>query len=274
MSLDYDTIAHVIKYIDENLDAQPSLSELARDIGVSPAHLQRSFKRWAGISPKRFLQVATASAAKDLLRDHESVLDTTYRVGMSGPGRLHDLFVSVEAVTPGEYKSRGAGLTIRYGWHDTPFGPALVAVSDRGIVALYFAAEGAADEERLRDEWSRATLVEDRDATRPVIEQVFARVPGSSVVPVYLRGTNLQVKVWEALLRIPEGRAVTYTDVARAVGRPDAVRAVASAIGRNPISYLVPCHRVLRSTGALGGYHWGVDRKRVMLAYEAVVSEQ
>lgn len=272
MSLDYDTIARVIKYIDENSDAQPSLHELADDVGVSPSHLQRSFKRWAGISPKRFLQVTTASAAKELLRDHESVLDTTYGVGLSGPGRLHDLFVSVAAVTPGEYKSRGAGLTIRYGWHGTPFGRALMAVSDRGIVALYFAAEGAADEERLRAEWSQATLVEDRDATRPIIERAFARDPDSSAMSVYLRGTNLQVKVWEALLRIPEGRAVTYGDVARAVGRPDAIRAVASAIGRNPISYLIPCHRVLRSTGALGGYHWGVDRKRVMLAYEAAVS--
>lgn len=271
MSLDYETITRVITYIDENLDTQPSLDELASGVGVSPSHLQRSFKRWAGISPKRFLQVATTTAAKELLRGHESVLDTTYRVGMSGPGRLHDLFVAVEAVTPGEYKSHGAGLTIRHGWHDTPFGPGLVAVSDRGIVALYFAAEGAADVDRLHADWSRAILVEDPDSTRPVMERVFSRVPGSAI-PVLLKGTNLQVKVWEALLRIPEGHAVTYTDVARAVNRPDAVRAVASAIGRNPISYLVPCHRVLRSTGALGGYHWGVDRKRVMLAYEAAVS--
>ncbi len=268
MALDYDTIAKVIRFIDERSDEQPTLGELAAGVGVTPSHLQRAFKQWVGISPKRFLQVATATAAKDLLRDHESVLSATYEVGLSGPGRLHDLMVSTEAVSPGEYKSHGEGLVIRYGWHDTPFGRALVATSDRGVVALYFEAEGVRDEARLRSEWSGATLIEDPEATTGVAARIFDAVSGPDSIPLLLRGTNLQVKVWEALLRIPEGRAVTYSDVAGAVGRPDAVRAVASAIGRNPISYLIPCHRVLRSTGALGGYHWGIDRKRAMLAYE------
>ncbi len=266
MALDYDTIARVIRHIDQHADEQPTLGGLAEAVGVSPSHLQRAFKQWAGVSPKRFLQVVTANSAKELLRDHHSVLDTTYAVGLSGPGRLHDLLVSVEAVTPGEYKSRGAGLTIRYGWHDTPFGKALVALSDRGVVALYFEAEGVVDEGRLESEWSGADLVEDAAATESTARRIFDA--GQGRIPLLLRGTNLQVKVWEALLRIPEGRAVTYGDVAEAVGRPSAVRAVASAIGRNPISYLIPCHRVLRSTGALGGYHWGIDRKRAMLAYE------
>jgi AraC family transcriptional regulator of adaptative response/methylated-DNA-[protein]-cysteine methyltransferase len=269
MALDYDTIAGVIRHLDAHADEQPSLEELAAGVGASPTHLQRVFKRWAGVSPKRFLQVATASTAKDLLRGHESVLEASYGAGLSGPGRLHDLIVAVDAVTPGEYKSRGAGLTIRWGWHDSPFGPALIAVSDRGVVALYFAAEGVEDESRLESEWSGATLVEDPAATVPVARAVFE--DGGSV-SLLLRGTNLQVKVWEALLRIPEGRAVTYSDVAEAVGKPDAVRAVASAVGRNPISWLIPCHRVLRATGALGGYHWGLERKRAMLTWEAARS--
>jgi AraC family transcriptional regulator of adaptative response/methylated-DNA-[protein]-cysteine methyltransferase len=222
-----------------------------------------------GISPKRFIQLATARAAKDLLAGHETVLDATYRVGLSGPGRLHDLLVSVDAVTPGEFKSRGAGLTIRHGWHPSPFGPALIAASERGVVALYFAAEGVADEERLAAEWSGADLVEDPDGTSVYADRIFSGIAGDERIPLLLRGTNLQAKVWKALLRIPEGSAVTYTDLAVSVGRPDAVRAVASAVGRNPISYLIPCHRVRRSTGALGGYHWGLERKRVMLAYEA-----
>ena len=266
MPLDYETIAGVIRFLDERVDEQPTLEDVAGRVGSSPAHLQRVFKRWAGVSPKRFLQVATAATAKDLLRGHESVLDASYGSGLSGPGRLHDLIVAVDGVTPGEYKSRGEGLTIRWGWHDSPFGPALIAVSERGVVALYFSAEGVEDESRLRAEWSGATLVEDPTATRIVANAAFG---GGGSISLLLKGTNLQVKVWEALLRIPDGHAVTYGDVARAIDRPDAVRAVASAVGRNPVSWLIPCHRVLRSTGALGGYHWGLDRKRVMLTWEA-----
>lgn len=269
MRLDYDTVAAVIRFLDESIDGQPTLGEVAARVGVSPSHLQRVFRRWAGISPKRFLQVATATTAKDLLRDHESVLDAAYGAGLSGPGRLHDLIVAVDGVTPGEYKSRGAGLTIRWGWHDSPFGPAMLAASERGVVALHFAAEGVEDEARLRSEWSGATLLEDPDATRPMAAAAFGE--GGSIT-LLLKGTNLQVKVWEALLRIPEGRAVTYGDVASAVGRPDAVRAVASAVGRNPVAWLIPCHRVLRATGALGGYHWGPERKKAMLAWEATRS--
>ncbi len=269
MALDYDTISRVIRYIDDHADTQPSLTTLADSVGVSPQRLQRVFRQWAGISPKRFLQVVTARTAKELLRGHESVLDATYAVGLSGPGRLHDLLVSVDAVTPGEYKSKGEGLVLRFGWHDTPFGRALMAASDRGLVALYFEAEGVPDVERLRSDWAGAHLEADPAATARYASRIFAGVADQGPIPLLLRGTNLQVKVWEALLRIPEGRAVTYGDVAEAVGRPTAVRAVASAVGRNPISYLIPCHRVLRTTGALGGYHWGLDRKRAMLAYEA-----
>ncbi|MDJ0976553.1 MAG: methylated-DNA--[protein]-cysteine S-methyltransferase [Planctomycetota bacterium] len=266
---DYARIADAIRFLDERRGAQPSLDEVAARMGSSAFHAQRLFKRFAGVSPKRFLQFASAEAAKQRLVEARTVLDTTFDVGLSSPGRLHDLLVSVEAVTPGEVKSGGAGLTLRYGRHETPFGPARIATSERGIVRLSFQAPEDDDLASLRRAWPEARLVRDDRTTAPLIERIFARRDGDDCpLPLLLRGTNLQVRVWEALLRIPEGAVVSYGSLATALGRPTAARAVASAVGANEIAYLIPCHRVLRATGALGGYRWGVERKRVLLAAE------
>ncbi|MCO4762221.1 MAG: methylated-DNA--[protein]-cysteine S-methyltransferase [Myxococcales bacterium] len=265
----YETIASVIAAIDRSSAHQPSLGELAADVGVSREHLQRTFRQWAGISPKRFLQACTLTAAQGLLRADHSVLDASFSAGLSGPGRLHDLMVAATAVTPGEFKSRGKGLHITYGWHDTPFGRSLIAQTARGVVALYFEAEGTENLSRLQREWSGAQITESPAVTAPVAAQIFDAPQPGKPIPLLLRGTNLQLQVWRALLRIPEGSAVSYSHVAQTIDQPRAVRAVASAVGRNPISYLIPCHRVLRKSGAIGGYHWGLPRKRVMLALEA-----
>lgn len=263
--MDYESIESAIRYVERNASQQPSLERVAEHVGLSPHHLQRTFKRWAGLSPKRFLQFLTAEHAKARLRDACTVLDTAYDVGLSGAGRLHDLFVSVEAVTPGEFKRRGEGTEIRYGVHPTPFGDCLLALTNRGICALWFDS----NVEQFRDEWRSAHLIEDRPATRPVIERIFA----GERPPLLLRGTNFQVQVWRALMQIPEGTTVSYSSLADAIGRPRATRAVASAVARNPISYLIPCHRVLRTSGGMGGYRWGVARKRAMLMREAVAGD-
>jgi AraC family transcriptional regulator of adaptative response/methylated-DNA-[protein]-cysteine methyltransferase len=283
---DYIRIEAALEYLATNGERQPTLKDVADHVGLSEHHLQRTFTRWAGISPKRFLQFQTVEAAKSLLLDSRSVLDTTYSAGLSSGGRLHDLFITLEAMTPGEYKARGAGLTITIGFHDSPFGECLVAFTDRGVCGLSFVIgqdrEGARDEVVRR--WPGAALVDDSEAVRPVAERVFAAwagqtwgpdVPepgGSAVTPTPLsllvRGTNFQVRVWEALLRIPAGTVVTYEDIAQAVGQLGATRAVGTAIARNPVAYLIPCHRVIRKTGAFGGYHWGAARKVAMLLRE------
>ena len=269
---DYRRVARAIRFLQEHAGDQPSLDEVAQHVGLSPFHFQRLFKRWAGVSPKRFLQFLTVEHAKRLLRDSRSVLDTTFEVGLSGPGRLHDLFVSVEAVTPGQFKSRGLGVRIRYGIQPSPFGDCLLAMADQGICHLGFLDEGGAEAgiEELRQQWRGTEVVEERRSTREVAQRVFAPVGArpDATLPLLLRGTNFQIKVWHALLCIPEGSVISYGDLAERLGSPRATRAVASAVGRNPISYLVPCHRVLRSTGATTGYRWGPDRKRAMLARE------
>jgi len=271
-SRDYRRIEKAILFIEENIERSPELAEVARAAGLSEFHFQRLFSRMVGISPKRYEQFLHKETAKGLLGSAGNLLDAAWDTGLSGPGRLHDLFVSCEAVTPGEYKSRGRGLTIRYGFHPTPFGEALLAVTDRGICAFFFAAPGEHDGvlDRLRQEWSRADLVEDPRATAPVVERIFAEEPGARApLTLYLRGTNFQVKVWEALIRIPPGSAATYEQVARTVGAARATRAVGAAVGRNPVAFLIPCHRVIRKSGDMGGYHWGVPRKRMILAWEA-----
>lgn len=271
-SRDYRRIERAIRFIEENIDTRPDLAAVAQVAGLSDFHFQRLFSRMVGISPKRYEQFLTKEAAKKLLAGSESLLDAAYEVGLSGPGRLHDLFVSCEAVTPGEFKSRGAGLTIGYGFHPTPFGEAMLASTDKGICALYFAAEDSRKEvlARLREEWQNARIAPDQDGTARVIERIFAGTSNAEApLTLYLRGTNFQVKVWEALLAIPPGRLATYEDVARKIGDPAATRAVGSAVGRNPIAYIIPCHRVIRKTGELGGYHWGTGRKRLILAWEA-----
>ncbi|MEX2650753.1 MAG: methylated-DNA--[protein]-cysteine S-methyltransferase [Alphaproteobacteria bacterium] len=267
LTQDYDRIARVIRYLDAHVEDQPDLGTLAAEVGLSPFHFQRLFQRWAGVSPKRFLQFLTVDHARRLLASDASVLDAALDVGLSGPSRLHDLFVACEAVTPGEAKRGGDGLTIAYGFHPTPFGAALVGATERGICWLGFVPEAGPDAAlgRLKERWSAARLVHDQSATAPLAERAFA----GGDVAVHLRGTNFQIKVWEALLRIPLGPAVAYEDVARAIGRPGAARAVAGAIGANPVAVLVPCHRVIRKTGPFSGYAWGPERKRAILGWES-----
>ncbi len=269
---DYDRIAQAIRYLDANHTQQPSLDELAAHLHVSPYHLQRVFKRWAGISPKRFLQFITVEHAKHLLADSHSVLDATYAAGLSSPGRLHDLFVAVEAVTPGEFKAQGAGLTLAYGRHRTPFGACLLAVSERGVTDLAFlnGDGGEAALAELRTRWPAATLVRDEQATAPYAERIFAGDPMDEArpLPLLLKGTNFQLKVWQALLHIPAGHVCSYADVAAHLGQPRAAQAVGQAVGANPVAFLIPCHRVIRQTGVISDYRWGAARKKAILGWE------
>lgn len=272
---DYQRIEKAILFLEEHAVEQPSLDAVAAHIGLSSWHFQRLFKTWAGVSPKRFLQYLTVEHAKNLLRESASVLDTALDVGLSGPGRLHDLFVGVEAMTPGEFKRNGRELVLQYGVHGTPFGDCLIAVTRRGICSLGF-IEGESRERavtRLRESWKKATLLENPGASAQVVRQIFSTsgVGGQAPLQVMLKGTNFQIKVWEALLRIPEGAVVSYGALAEAIGRPGAHRAVGTAVGQNPIAYLIPCHRVLRNSGEIGGYRWGTARKRAILAMEAAV---
>jgi AraC family transcriptional regulator of adaptative response/methylated-DNA-[protein]-cysteine methyltransferase len=266
----YERIEKVIRYIEAHRAEQPRLAELAKVAGLSEHHFHRLFSRWAGTTPKAFLKFLTNAHAKELLRGSQDLLGAALEAGLSGPGRLHDLLVTVEGVTPGEYKAQGAGVEIRYGFHETPFGGALVAVTKRGVCHVsFFDGDGRRSALReLRKSWPRAGLTESRSATAPVVARIFGRARKGRM-SVVLRGTPFQLKVWEALLRIPPGRAASYGQVAAAVGHPRATRAVGTAVGRNALAYMIPCHRVLRGTGVLGGYRWGAGRKRAMLAWEA-----
>ncbi len=278
MSSNYQRIEKAIQYIEEHSMRQPSLGEVAEHIGLSPYHFQRLFKRWAGVSPKRYLQFLTVENAKKLLHRSTSVLETAYDVGLSGPGRLHDLFVSVEAVTPGQFKSGGSGVELEYGFHQTPFGNALLAMTEDGITDLWFVDEDDEEEAliELQSVWSAADMSQGSEAAWEIVSRIFggaSRQAKNDRVHLLLRGTNFQIKVWQALLRIPEGNVVSYSDVAKRVGRPDAVRAVAGAVAANPIAWLIPCHRVLRSSGEIGGYRWGTARKKIMLTRELTGGE-
>ncbi|HTP01252.1 MAG TPA: bifunctional helix-turn-helix domain-containing protein/methylated-DNA--[protein]-cysteine S-methyltransferase [Anaerolineales bacterium] len=267
---DYTIVAQAINYLDEQATHQPELGDVAAAVGLSEYHFQRLFTRWAGISPKRFLQFVTKENAKGLLNNSDNLLDTTYQVGLSSLGRLHDLFVTTEAVTPGQYKSRGSGITIRYGLHATPFGECLIATTQRGICHLSFVQDGEGDAiDRLVTDWRQARMVEDHDATASLVEPIFDLSRRSNAaLRVHLRGTNFQIKVWEALLRIPAGKVTTYGQIARGIGQPTASRAVGSAVGRNPIAVLIPCHRVIRGLGEFGNYRYGATRKKALLAHE------
>jgi AraC family transcriptional regulator, regulatory protein of adaptative response / methylated-DNA-[protein]-cysteine methyltransferase len=267
---DYSRIEKAIHYLDERFPRQPDLAEVAKSVNLSAFHFQRLFRRWAGISPKRFLQFLMFDYAKHALEQSGNVLDAAYAAGLSSPSRLHDLFVSVEAVTPGEFKKRGAGLRISYGFHPSPFGECLLAVTVRGICAMYFVTssrEAVLDEVRSR--WPGASFVEDSQTTSRYLDRIFPRNSRPEKLPIDLRGTNFQIKVWQALLEIPPGAVVPYEDLAARVGNPRASRAVGSAVGQNPIAFIIPCHRVIRKVGAIGNYHGGVSRKRAMLAWEA-----
>jgi AraC family transcriptional regulator of adaptative response/methylated-DNA-[protein]-cysteine methyltransferase len=286
---DHDRIGHALEWLQENARRQPSLDELAAELGLSPYHLQKLFTRWAGISPKRFVQTITVAHARALLRESQPVLDASFEAGLSGPGRLHDLFVHVEAMTPGEYKNLGQGLSIRYGTVDSPFGECLIAETDRGICALEFldrgmkgpGAEGVWTREdalaSLRDHWSGAVFVEEGAAIARTGRLVFDRAVKPDVdggIRLHIKGTNFQVQVWRALLRVPEGCVVDYGGLARRLGRPTAARAVATAVGDNPVSVIIPCHRVLRRHGELGGYRWGLGRKLALLGWELAREDQ
>jgi AraC family transcriptional regulator of adaptative response/methylated-DNA-[protein]-cysteine methyltransferase len=271
---DYETVSRVVELLTEDYRDQPSLETLARQLGQSPTQLQKTFTRWAGISPKAFLQAVTLDHAKRLLgREGLPLLETSYELGLSGPGRLHDLFVTHEAMSPGEWKARGAGLTIRYGFHPSPFGVALVMVTDRGLAGLGFndAGQEKASFEDMAGRWPNADYVEDSAVTAGYAARIFNSDQWQQDEPlrVVLIGSDFQIRVWQALLKIPMGKAVTYSQVASDIGQPTASRAVGAAIGRNPISFVVPCHRALGKSGALTGYHWGLTRKRAMLGWEA-----
>jgi AraC family transcriptional regulator, regulatory protein of adaptative response / methylated-DNA-[protein]-cysteine methyltransferase len=268
----YQLIEQAIQYIEANARRQPELEEIASAVGLSEYHFQRMFTQWAGISPKRFLQFLTKEHAKELLDRSENLLETTHQIGLSSLGRLHDLFINTEAVTPGEYKSRGAGLSIRYGIHPTPFGKCLIAVTERGICNLSFVdgSEGKAIDNLVKD-WDQARMTEDYKATSPLVTRIFLNPkpdPGFEKLNLHLRGTNFQIKVWEALINIPTGAVTTYEHIAAQIGRPNAVRAVGSAIGHNPIAYLIPCHRVIRKSGEFGNYLYGSARKKAILVKE------
>ncbi|KRB51927.1 6-O-methylguanine DNA methyltransferase [Rhizobium sp. Root708] len=271
---DYETVRQVIELITEDYRDQPSLEIIAARLSQSPTQLQKTFTRWAGLSPKAFLQAVTLDHAKRLLRQESMpLLETSIEVGLSGPSRLHDLFVTHEAMSPGEWKARGGGLTIRYGFHPSPFGLALVMATERGLAGLAFSDIGdeVACLEDMTCRWPNAAYVEDTEATAPYAERIFqpGRWTCEQPLRVVLIGTDFQVQVWESLLKIPFGRAVTYSDIANDIGRPTAMRAVGAAVGANPISFVVPCHRALGKSGALTGYHWGLTRKRAMLGWEA-----
>jgi AraC family transcriptional regulator of adaptative response/methylated-DNA-[protein]-cysteine methyltransferase len=272
---DYERIEKAIMYIEANFDRQPELKEISGHIGLSEFHFQRLFSSWVGISPKRFLQFLTKEHVKQLLSGSANLLDAAYDAGLSGPGRLHDLFVACEAVTPGEFKARGKGLTITYGFHDSPFGECLIARTERGICWLSFVRQGGRKRllEELTEAWKNARVVADPSATRPLVARIYdpGRWESKNPLPVLVKGTNFQIKVWEALLRIPVGTVVSYEDVALHIGFPKAVRAVGNAVGKNPVSFVIPCHRVVRKTADFGNYGGGPARKKAMLGWEAAM---
>lgn len=276
VSTDYARIEQAILYLDRNAARQPSLDEVARAARLSPYHFQRLFRRWAGISPKRFLQAIALNRAKRALDARASVLDAALDAGLSGPARLHDLFVTHDALSPGQYKRRGEGLALRYGFADSPFGPCLLALSPLGLFALSFVGAGgrAGALAELGERWPRARLKRDDAAVRPLAARAFGfadgEASGSRALPLvlHLRGTNFQVQVWRALLAIPSGETVAYGELAARLGRPGAGRALGMALRANPVAFLIPCHRVIRGTGALGGYRWGLPRKQALLAWE------
>ena len=275
MNADYSRIEKAIRYLDANRAAQPELGDVAKYVDLSPAHFQRMFTRWAGISPKRFLQHKTAQVVKKLLRENRSVLDASYEAGLSGGSRLHDLIVNAEAVSPGEFQKAGEGLVVKFGFHPSPFGECFIAITPRGICQLAFVNPVTRHEalERLKHDWPRAQIVADQSATRAAVARAFPiggspKQPSLPPLALHIKGTNFQLKVWEALLQIPDGGVTTYGDIAGSLHLPGASRAVGSAVGSNPVSWLIPCHRVIRSTGELGGYAWGIERKKVMLLKE------
>lgn len=263
----YGVVKRAIQAIDAAGGAPLPLEDLAREVKMSPAHLQRLFTRWVGVSPKRYQQYLTLDHAKTLLDNKFTMLSAAHETGLSGSGRLHDLFLRWEAMSPGEFARKGAGLTIYTGWFDSPFGPCLAMGTDKGLCGMGFADEMGADAtyDDLWQRWPNATFVEDPSKIQ---KWVTASLEQAGDTRLHLMGAPFQIKVWEALLNVPSGQVTTYSEIAQRVGNPKAVRAVGTAVGRNPVSWLIPCHRALRKSGGLGGYHWGLPVKRAMLAYE------
>ena len=268
-SRDYARVERAISYLEENFREQPELETVAEAVGLSAAHFQRMFKRWAGISPKRFVQHLTLDHARQRLTESASVLDASYDSGLSGPSRLHDLFVTYEAMTPGDYKRDGDGVEIIFGVHPSPFGPCFIGQTERGVCALGFAddAASATPLDDFKQRWCNADFRQDHHQTAGTAARIFGAAGGKLALD--LRGTNFQLKVWEALLRIPPGAVVSYSALAGALEKPGAARAIGSAVAANPVSYLIPCHRVIRKSGRFHNYYWGSERKRAMLAWEA-----
>jgi AraC family transcriptional regulator of adaptative response/methylated-DNA-[protein]-cysteine methyltransferase len=272
-SRDYLVVERAIRFLERNFREQPDLEEIAASVHLSKYHFQRLFKRWAGVTPSQFLRYLTIEYAKDRLRESQSVFDASLEAGLSGPSRLHDLFVTFEAMTPGEFKQRGAGTEIGYGFHSTPFGEALLGITERGICALRFVLPEGRESSlnQFRKEWPEATFVHRPGETAAQIRRIF-RDPdadGEQGLHLFLRGTNFQVQVWRALLAIPPGALVSYQDVAAYISKPSAVRASANAVAKNPISYIIPCHRVITKAGKAHRYRWGSARKKAMLGWEA-----
>ncbi len=263
----YNVIRRAIDLID-GAEGPLSLDEIAAQMGMSPAHFQRVFSAWVGVSPKRYQQYLALGHAKAVLAERFTTLEASMAAGLSGTGRLHDLFLRWEAMSPGEFARKGAGLTIKYGWLESPFGEALVMATEKGICGMAFSAEFGREWawEDMTARWPAATYVQDANAVSKWADAAFAQ---KGEAALHLIGAPFQIKVWEALLRIPSGHVTTYSEIAGSIGSPRAVRAVGTAVGRNPVSWLIPCHRALRKSGALGGYHWGLPMKRAMLAYEA-----
>lgn len=270
---DYDLVRRAVAHISQTRDSQPSTEAIAVELGLTPVQLTRLFSRFAGITPKQFLAAITLDAAKRLLSDDASVLDTALSVGLSGPGRLHDLFVTHEAMPPGAWKSRGGGLVMRHGFHASPFGVAVLVATDHGLAGLAFAdaGEGDAALADLLERWPAAVHLRDDAATEPYAARAFDEAEWRADRPLrlVLIGTDFEIRVWETLLAIPLGRATTYSSIAERLGNPKASRAVGRAVGRNPLSFVVPCHRVVGRSGDLTGYHWGLTRKRAILGWEA-----
>ena len=278
----YEQITRAIGYLTTNFREQPSLANLADEANVSEFHFQRLFTEWAGVSPKKFGQYLTLEYAKNQLRNGASLAATAQNAGLSGTGRLHDLFVTIEGVTPGQFKQAGAGLTLTYGVFDSPFGPYVLGVINDKIAQLHFLSQGETPEIVAAGAWPEAMLSHNPTALKLLAAFIFSpvgsRSAGSDIPPqpltMLMRGSAFQLKVWEALLKIPEGQLVSYDQIANAIGQPAASRAVGTAIGSNPIGYLIPCHRVIKKTGLFGGYRWGIDRKQAMLGWEAARSDR